>query len=191
VVCVGASTGGPRAVVEVLTALPREYRTPVLLVLHINEPFSGGFVEWLAGQLGRAVRYPSDGEALAATAGQVVMAPPGRHLEVRRNRLYLNDGPERNSCRPSVDVLFESAAAEYGRAAAGCLLTGMGRDGAEGLLAIRNAGGRTIAQDEASCVVYGMPREAALIGAAQLVLPPSRIGPSIVALNQPTGRAEP
>jgi two-component system chemotaxis response regulator CheB len=96
--------------------------------------------------------------------------------------LWLNDDPERYSCRPSVDVLFESVAKEYGAAAAACLLTGMGRDGASGLLAIRQAGGMTIAQDEATCVVYGMPREAALIGAAIRVLPLGEIGPAVVAM---------
>jgi two-component system chemotaxis response regulator CheB len=84
-----------------------------------------------------------------------------------------------------VDVLFESVARGYGRAAAGCLLTGMGRDGADGLLAIRAAGGRTVAQDEATSVVYGMPREAALRGAAQLVLPLGRIGSALAALHRP------
>ena len=88
------------------------------------------------------------------------MAPGDRHLVVRDGRLRLTLEPERHSCRPSVDVLFESVAAEYGASAAGCLLTGMGRDGALGLLKIRHAGGLTIAQDEATSVVYGMPREA-------------------------------
>jgi two-component system chemotaxis response regulator CheB len=184
-VCVGASTGGPQAVAEVLRALPREFHLPVLLVLHINEPFGSTFADWLGRQLGREVRYPHDGEAVNAAAGRVVMAPPGQHLEVRDGLLRLGRGPELHSCRPSVDVLFDSVARAYGPAAAGCLLTGMGRDGADGLLAIRDAGGRTIAQDEATSVVYGMPREAALRGAAQLVLPVGRIGPTLAALHQP------
>jgi two-component system chemotaxis response regulator CheB len=97
-------------------------------------------------------------------------------------RLRLTDWPERNSCRPSVDVLFESIAFACGAASAACLLTGMGRDGAAGLLAIRRAGGVTIAQDEASSVVFGMPREAVRLGAAQRVLPLSAIGSALAEL---------
>ena len=102
---------------------------------------------------------------------------------MRDGRLRLTRDPERHSCRPSVDVLFESVASEYGACAAACLLTGMGRDGALGLLEIRNAGGLTIAQDEATSVVYGMPREAALLGAATHVLPLGDIGARLAALQ--------
>jgi two-component system chemotaxis response regulator CheB len=102
---------------------------------------------------------------------------------VRHGRTFLTLEEERHSCRPSVDVLFQSIAAEYGRTAAGCLLTGMGRDGAHGLLTIRRAGGITIAQDEASSVIYGMPREAALLGAAVHVLPLKDIGARLAALQ--------
>ena len=105
---------------------------------------------------------------------------------VRDGTLRLSDAPPRHSCRPSVDVLFDSVATEYGPGAAGCLLTGMGRDGAEGLLRMRGAGAVTFAQDEASCVVYGMPREAVLLGAAAHVLPPARIAARLVDL-QPAG----
>ena len=100
-------------------------------------------------------------------------------MVVRNGFIALTGDVERHSCRPSIDVLFESVAREYGRSAIGCLLTGMGRDGASGLLEIRTRGGRTIAQDEASSVVYGMPREAALIGAAERVLPLGEIGSAI------------
>jgi two-component system chemotaxis response regulator CheB len=111
------------------------------------------------------------------------MAPPDFHLEVEAGRLRLTSAPERHSCRPSVDVLFESLAREYGAATAACLLTGMGRDGASGLLDIRRAGGITLAQDEATSVVYGMPREAVLLGAAQRVLPIGDIGPALAAIS--------
>jgi two-component system, chemotaxis family, protein-glutamate methylesterase/glutaminase len=103
-------------------------------------------------------------------------------LRVRDRTLWLTSEPERHSCRPSVDVLFESVATEFGAASVACLLTGMGRDGAAGLLEIRRRGGSTIAQDEATCVVYGMPREAFLMGAAEQVLPLGAIGPAITAL---------
>ena len=188
---IGASTGGPAAIVEVLRALPVDFPPPILLVLHIGEPFARAFAEWLDGQTPHRVAYARDGEPIAATRGRVVIAPADRHLEVYGGRLRLTAAPERHSCRPSVDVLFESMAREYGAAAAGCLLTGMGRDGAAGLLAIRNAGGITIAQDEATSVVYGMPREAVLMGAAAQVLPLGEIGASLAAIiaRQGTRRA--
>ena len=112
----------------------------------------------------------------------VILAPPGRHLALREGRLRLTEDPERHSCRPSVDVLFESVARETGKDAVGCLLTGMGRDGAEGLLSIRRAGGITLAQDEATSVVYGMPREAALLGAVEHVLPLDQFAPALLRL---------
>jgi two-component system chemotaxis response regulator CheB len=112
----------------------------------------------------------------------MVMAPPDRHLVIRDGRLRLTAEAERHSCRPSVDVMFESMAREYGPSAVGCLLTGMGRDGAAGLLEIRKAGGMTIAQDEATSVVFGMPHEAARLGAAARVLPLTAIAPSLLSL---------
>lgn len=182
VIALGASTGGPAAIVEVLRGLSADYPLAVLLVLHINEPFGAAFADWLDGQTSRRVAYALDGEPVAAAAGRVVMAPPGRHLVVRGGRLRLTLDPERHSCRPSVDVLFESVAREYGSAAAACLLTGMGRDGAAGLLEVRKSGGLTIAQDEATSVVYGMPREAVLLGAVEHVLPLGEIASALVSL---------
>ncbi|MBL7259277.1 chemotaxis-specific protein-glutamate methyltransferase CheB [Paractinoplanes lichenicola] len=187
-VALGSSTGGPGALTDLLRALPAGFRPPILCVQHIaaSEPFAVAFSDWLAGQTGRDVSYARDRTPLAALAGRVVLAPPDRHLLVREGMVRLSDAPPRHSCRPSVDVLFESVAAEYGPSAAGCLLTGMGRDGAEGLLMMRNRGAVTFAQDEASCVVYGMPREAALLGAAVHVLSPARIAARLVEL-QPAG----
>jgi two-component system, chemotaxis family, protein-glutamate methylesterase/glutaminase len=180
IVALGASTGGPGAIVHILRALPAPFERPLLLVLHLSEPFGAAFAEWLDGQSAHRVAYAKDGEPLRA--GGVVLAPPGRHLVVRSGKLRLTDDLPRHSCRPSIDLLFESLASEHGGDVLACLLTGMGRDGAAGLLAIRNAGGFTIAQDEASSVVYGMPREAALLGAAERVLSIERIGPAISEL---------
>jgi two-component system chemotaxis response regulator CheB len=191
VVAVGASTGGPGALVDLLRSLTPDFVLPILIVLHIGESFGVAFAEWLDGQTGRRVAYAHDGEPFASAAGRVVMAPPGRHLVIRENRLRLTREAERHSCRPSVDVLFESVATEFGREVAACLLTGMGRDGAAGLLAIRNAGGVTIAQDEATSVVYGMPREAMLVGAAERILPLGEIGPAIAALAETVPEAGP
>jgi two-component system, chemotaxis family, protein-glutamate methylesterase/glutaminase len=184
-VAVGASTGGPRALTDLLRSLPAGFRPPVLVVQHIaaSEPFAVAFSDWLAGQTGRDVTYARDWTPVETLPGKVVLAPPDRHLMVRDGILRLSDAPPRHSCRPSVDVLFESVADECGEKAAGCLLTGMGRDGAEGLLRMRSHGAVTFAQDEASCVVYGMPREAALLGAAAYVLPPARIAARLGELH--------
>ena len=177
VAAIGASTGGPGAILDVLNGLPDSFSLPILFVLHISEPFGTAFADWLDGQTARRVSYAKEGELVSAAAGKVLMAPPGQHLSVRDGRLRLSLEAERHSCRPSVDVLFESVARDYGPAACAALLTGMGRDGAAGLLKIRQAGGLTVAQDEASSVIYGMPREAALLGAATQILPLSEIGP--------------
>ncbi|BCJ56536.1 chemotaxis response regulator protein-glutamate methylesterase [Actinoplanes sp. NBRC 14428] len=184
IVVVGASTGGPGAITDLLRALPVGFRTPVLCVQHLaaSEPFAVAFSDWLAGQTGRNVSYATDGLPLTALAGRVLLAPPDRHLLVADGAVRLSTAPPRHSCRPSVDVLFESVAAEYGSSAVGCLLTGMGRDGADGLLRMRSRGALTFAQDEASCIVYGMPREAALLGAAAYVLPPARIAARLAEL---------
>jgi two-component system, chemotaxis family, protein-glutamate methylesterase/glutaminase len=181
-VAIGASTGGPAAIVKVLKALPSGLRVPVIFVLHIDEPFAASFAEWLEHQTPHRVAYARDREPIESLRGQVIMAPPGRHLSIGAGRLHLNTDPPRHSCRPSVDVLFESLALDRGAQVLACLLTGMGRDGAAGLLAIRRAGGLTIAQDESTSVVYGMPREAVLLDAAQWVLPLDQIGPQILQL---------
>ncbi len=182
-IAIGASTGGPGALVDVLGNMPNNLRPTVLVVLHIDEPFSSAFAEWLGNQTSHSVVYAVGGEPLvSATKGRVLMAPPGRHLIARTGRLLLNTEPERHSCRPSVDVLFESLALECASQTVACLLTGMGRDGASGLLALRRAGAQTIAQDEATSVIYGMPREAALLGAAQSILPLSEIGTALTRL---------
>lgn len=178
----GASTGGPAAIVDILRAVPTKLGVPILFVLHIDEPFSAAFAEWLESQTLHRVAYARERQPLESLGGQVLMAPPGRHLSVERGRLHLGEDPPRHSCRPSIDILFESLAVEYGTDALACLLTGMGRDGAAGLLAIRRAGGFTIAQDEATSIVYGMPREAALLGAAERILPLQHIGPTIAQL---------
>jgi len=181
-VAIGGSTGSPGAVAQILRALPGNFSSPILLVVHINEPFGAAFAEWLDAQSPLRVRYARDGERLSGLRSpSVLMAPPGRHLVVERDMLRLDDGPERHSCKPAVDVLFSSLAHEAGADALACLLTGMGRDGALGLLDVRRAGGATIAQDEATSVVFGMPREAILLGAAEHVLPLGEIAPALVA----------
>jgi len=180
-VAIGASTGGPGAIVEILRGLPADFSLPLVIVIHINAPFDTAFADWLDAQTNHKVRLAIAGQVLAKSC--VYLAPSGQHLIVQGRKLQLTNEVPRHSCRPSVDVLFESIAIEYGSTAAACLLTGMGQDGARGLLALRQAGALTIAQDEATSVVYGMPREAALLGAAQRILPLSEIAPALAALT--------
>ncbi len=182
VIAIGASTGGPAALATVLRALPTRNGAAVLIVQHIADPFGVSFAEWLGNEIGRPVTFPRDRDSLVDARGRIVMAPPEQHLEVHGGRLRLTHQAEHLSCRPSVDVLFESLAKESPRSTVACLLTGMGRDGAQGLLSLRRSGAMTMAQDEATAVVYGMPREAALIGAAQLILPLHQIGPTLSML---------
>jgi len=181
-IALGASTGGPGALAAVLSGIAPRCAVPILAILHIDAPFAAAFAEWLAGQCGHPVRLAQGGERLADNAGNVLVAPSGRHMVVQHGRLRLVDDPPRNHCRPSIDVLFESLATELGVRVAAALLTGMGRDGARGLLAIRGAGGVTFAQDEATNTVYGMPREAVAIGAAERVLPIGELGGAIEQL---------
>lgn len=191
VMAIGASTGGPGAVSEVLSSLPPTASAPILLVVHMGESFGNALIEWLDGQSSRRVSRAVEGESVARAAGRVIMAPPGVHMTVVNGTIRLTRDLERHSCRPSIDVLFESIARSYGPAVAACILTGMGRDGASGLLEIRQRGGLTIAQDEATSVVYGMPREAALLGAAEHVLPLSEIGPTLGSLTHPRKKETP
>ncbi|MFT3921832.1 MAG: chemotaxis-specific protein-glutamate methyltransferase CheB [Myxococcales bacterium] len=179
-VAIGASTGGPAVLAQILTGLPRDYPLPILLVMHIGPAFGFALSEWLDGMSKLKVQQVQDGERLAV--GRVHVCPPDRHLILRDERLFLTSDPERHSCRPSVDVLFESVAGQCGRQAVGCLLTGIGRDGAQGLLAMQRAGALTIAQDEASSAVFGMPREAIALGAADLVGNPQQITGHLLGL---------
>lgn len=175
---VGASTGGPRAVLHLLQSLPPDTSARILVVQHIAPGFAPGFAQWLERETPFAVRTAEEGDALRP--GLVLVAPNDRHMEVRNDRIHLSDGLPMHSCRPSVDVLFTSLAHEAPREVAAVLLTGMGRDGAEGLAALRLAGALTLAQDEATSVVFGMPRAAIALGAAQRVLPLDEI-PRVLA----------
>jgi two-component system chemotaxis response regulator CheB len=184
VIAIGASTGGPAAVAEILRALPPDFPVPLLIVIHVSEQFAFALAEWLNVQSNLPVRFAIERQALPPV-GQpsVLLAPAGSHLMLEAGQLRLTQTPERHSCRPSVDELFESVAAYLGPAAACVLLTGMGRDGAEGLLAARSAGCLTIAQDEASSIVFGMPGEAIRLNAAVRILGLDQIGPALATLG--------
>lgn len=178
VIAVGASTGGPLALRVLLSGLPSGPLPPILIVQHIADGFAAGLAAWLASVSHVSVRVAVDGERLAA--GVALVAPDDRHLAVTpdgRVRL-LASGPV-GGHRPSATVLFESVAETFGNASLGIVLTGMGRDGSDGLLKIRRAGGLTIAEDPASAVVGGMPGAAIALGAVERVLPLAEIGPSL------------
>ena len=180
IIFIGASTGGTEAIKEILLALPLT-APPILVVQHMPEIFTGSFARRLDGLCPLKVKEAEDGEPVLP--GCVYLAPGHSHLAIRRAggfQCSLSRAEAVNRHRPSVDVLFRSAALHVGASAIGVLLTGMGKDGAKGLLDMRNAGAWTIAQDHGSCVVYGMPREAAVIGAAREVLPLKEIAPRIV-----------
>lgn len=170
IIFIGASTGGTEAIKTFLMGFPADC-PPTMFVQHMPATFTGSFAARLDGLCQPRVVEAQGGEALAP--GVVYLAPGHSHMRVRRQgagyATELLKTPPVNRHRPSVDVLFDSAAEMVGRNAVGVILTGMGKDGANGLLRMRQAGAKTFGQDEASCVVYGMPREAALIGAVEEV----------------------
>lgn len=173
VILMGASTGGTEALKNVLTRLPADL-PGICVVQHIPAHFSLAFANRLNELCAMEVREARDGDVVRP--GLVLVAPGGYHMVLRKRvggyDVVLNEGPRVHYQRPAVDVLFNSAVkAGAGPKSLGILLTGMGSDGAQGMLELRHAGATTIAQDEATCVVYGMPREAARLGAAQHVLP--------------------
>jgi len=182
-VAIGVSTGGPAALQQILRGLPANFPLPLLIVIHIAEPFGTPFADWLDAQSPIRVRFACDGEPLPRVGTPTaLLAPPTHHLVVRGGRLHLTNDPERHSCKPSVDTLFDSVATELGDRAIACLLTGMGKDGATGLLAVRQAGGMTLAQDEATSVVFGMPHEAMLLCATHEVLPIHEVARTLTLL---------
>lgn len=173
-----ASTGGPGAISRILGDLPAGFAAPVVVVQHMGAPFMGGFTNWLGTLSALPVALAADRQP--ALPGHVYVAPGNLHLTVVDGLLRLSDAPLVQGQRPSGDVLFTSLADAKGGRAVGVLLTGMGRDGAQGLKAMRDRGFLTIAQDQATSAVYGMPKAAATLGAAQEILPLPRIAPRLV-----------
>lgn len=180
IVAIAASTGGPAALQAILCGLPGSFTLPVLVAQHITPGFTTGLAAWLGSICAFKVKVAQDGEALAPRT--VYLAPDDRHLGVRGERVALSDGPPDAGFRPSGTALFTSVAKAFGAATLAVVLTGMGEDGVAGLRAVRRAGGRVIAQDEASSVVYGMPGAAVAAGLAHAVLPLDAIAPHLVTL---------
>lgn len=183
VVAIGSSTGGVEALRDVVLALPAD-APPIVVTQHIPPRFSLSFAQRLDGLAAVRVKEATDGERIVA--GHVLIAPGDKHLAVRRSGAalvaHVYDGPLVSGHKPSVDVLFTSMAEACGGKAVGVILTGMGRDGAEGLLKMRRAGAATLGQDEASCVVYGMPKAAREAGGVERELPLSRVAEEILRL---------
>jgi len=188
IVAIGASTGGTEALREVLEGLPAT-APAIVIVQHMPEKFTNAFARRLDGTCRIEIKEAEDGDLV--TAGRALIAPGNRHMLLRRTgRRYtvaIVDGPHVSRHRPSVDVLFRSVAQLAGRNAMGMLLTGMGDDGARSLLELKEAGAKTVAQDEDSSIVFGMPKEAIQRGAAQRVLPLSRMAAEIMSFAQGAG----
>ena len=181
IIAIGASTGGTEALREVISRLPSN-SPPVVVVQHMPQNFTKAFADRLNDICQVQVKEAVDGEYLAI--GKVLIAPGNQHMEIRRSGINyyvtLFDGPMMFHQRPAVEILFNSVAKYAGQNAVGAILTGMGKDGAQGLLNMRNAGAATVAQDEKTCVVFGMPKEAIELGAAQVIKPLNQITQTIL-----------
>jgi two-component system chemotaxis response regulator CheB len=189
VIAIGASTGGVEALGRILPVFPPD-SPGIVIVQHMPMGFTASFAERLNGLCQMRAKEAQQGDRVLP--GQILLAPGGaQHMSLARSggqyRILLKEGPEVNYSRPAVDVLFKSVAAEVGRNVAAALLTGMGRDGAEGLMEIRRAGGRTFAQDEATCAVFGMPQAAMALGAAERMAPLEMIPALLVAALRDNG----
>jgi two-component system chemotaxis response regulator CheB len=181
VVALAASTGGPAALRGVLDALPFEFPAPILVVQHLSPGFLPGFVAWLNMSCRLRVKIAEEGDRIER--GHVYIAPEDRHLSVTPTLTVRTlTSPPVDGFRPSASVLFDGVALAYGRHAATAILTGMGRDGVDGLRRIRELGGRIIAQDEQTCAVFGMPAAAIDAGLADYVLPISMVATKLVEM---------
>jgi len=180
-VVLGASTGGPVAVRNVLSALPGDFPLGIAVVQHLEEGFDEGYAQWLDEGCSLKVRL-SAGVPEPFLPGTVVIAQVNRHLVVADGKLTTDDGPRVLNQKPAVDVLFESAAEWYGTRVIGILLTGMGRDGAAGCKKIRDKGGYTLVQDQATSAIFSMPKTAIELGGASEVLPLAEIPKRLLAL---------
>jgi two-component system, chemotaxis family, protein-glutamate methylesterase/glutaminase len=173
-IAIAASTGGPAALQQILGELPRDYAVPIAVVQHIADGFANGLADWLHTNCALRVRVAQHGDALCGRT--VYTSPDDLHLGVASTgHVALSDGPPIGGFRPSATHLFRSAAASFGSAVVAVILSGMGRDGVDGLKEVQAGGGLVLAQDEESCIVFGMPREAIRAGLVDEVLPVASI----------------
>jgi two-component system response regulator WspF len=183
-VAIGSSAGGPAALEILLKGLPRDFPAAIVLVQHVDQVFAAGMAEWLASASGLHVRLACEGER--PQVGSVLLAGTNHHIRLLKNgTLAYTAEPVNEIYRPSIDVFFASVAQYWSGDAIGVLLTGMGRDGAQGLKLMREHGYLTIAQDQQSCAVYGMPKAAAAIDAAVEIRPLERIAPRLMDVFAP------
>ncbi|HJV66572.1 MAG TPA: chemotaxis-specific protein-glutamate methyltransferase CheB [Geomonas sp.] len=180
ILAIGASTGGPKAVMSVLRSLPPNFPAAVFVVQHIAHGFAAGFASWLDRECSIKVRLGVDGARYLP--GEAVVAPDGCHMTICDGRIRLTDQAPVNCCRPSIDVFFSSLAQHPCEQVVSLLLSGMGKDGAQGLLQIKERGGTTLVQDEGSCAVFGMPKAAINLCAVDQVLPLERMPDTISQL---------
>jgi len=183
-VVIGASTGGPKAVVNVLSYLPRDISTAILVVQHMSPEFIPSFVDRL--QWGCSLKISTARKGRVISSGQALVAPGGYHTTIIQNgdarKIRLSRKVSPYTVMPSVDYAMESAAKVYGQSTLGVLLTGLGRDGAKGLEAIKDAGGNTIAEDSSTCVVFGMPKAAIELGCVDEIVPLPQIAQTILRM---------
>lgn len=180
ILAIGASTGGPQAVMSIIRKLPSDFPATVFVVQHISSGFARGFAQWLGRESGIRVSLAKDG--IAFRPGEVLVAPNDTHMVIEGEKVRLLHSEPVNCCRPSIDVLFNSLADAHGARTVGVLLTGMGRDGAQGLRRIKDRGGVTIVQDEESCAVFGMPKAAISLNAVNKVVPLAKMPEAIAQL---------
>jgi two-component system chemotaxis response regulator CheB len=181
IVAIVASTGGPQALLKILQRLPADFPCGIVIVQHITNGFLSGLVDWLAKECKIRLKIGENSEEIRP--GVAYIAPDNFHMRVTEGgKISLSDEPANNSHRPSGDILFESVAKTYGKGCVAAILTGMGRDGAMGMKAIKQSQGMTIAQNEKSCVVFGMPSAAIEMNAIDKVLPLERIAEEIVSM---------
>jgi two-component system chemotaxis response regulator CheB len=173
VVGIGASTGGPLVLEKILSGIPRDFLYPILIVQHITKGFTKGLVDWLNHTSSIPVKLAENNEPIRN--GICYIAPDDMHLGINRNIIMLSNAPPLYNMRPAVGFLFNKLAENYGNKALGILLTGMGRDGSEELTKLKQTGAITIAQDEESCVIFGMPGEAVKMNGATHIMPPNKI----------------
>lgn len=167
-IVIGASTGGPKMLTELIKTLPEDLAIPIFIVQHMPAGFTASFAKRLDALSDVSVVEAEDG--MRVEKGMVYVAPGGMHMVINRNRIQLLDTPKVHGVKPAIDPMFESAIDVYGENILAVILTGMGRDGAEGCVSVKNAGGYVIVQDEESCVVYGMPKSAVETGAVDEIL---------------------
>jgi two-component system chemotaxis response regulator CheB len=184
IIVIGASTGGPKALLEVLSSLPRDLPASILVVQHMPKGFTQSLAERLNWQTSLEVKEASEGDRIKP--GVVYIAPGNKHMIINGKTVHLTNGAKVNFTRPSIDVLMESVAKYYGPNVIGILMTGMGQDGANGMKIIKESHGRTIAQDESSCTVYGMPKAAMDLKIVDKVVPLNNIAKEIIGILKET-----